>query len=157
VWIFGVGGQRGSWLVVVKQGEQVEWLGRGRKAVCKFSREEQRVRLKRAGFEKQDKERQKPRQIHLTKTKQPVHDKTSMGIVCSTDDTAADAKAPSNPYGFPSAAHPNDQTIMEQRNEVARLQRIEDRALREAMRASARTASQENIDNKDVFATSSDV
>jgi hypothetical protein len=46
---------------------------------------------------------------------------------------------------------------MEQRNEVARLQRIEDRALREAMRASARTASQENIDNKDVFATSSDV
>ena len=84
-------------------------------------------------------------------------DKTSMGIVCSTDDTAADAKAPSNPYGFPSAAHPNDQTIMEQRNEVARLQRIEDRALREAMRASARTASQENIDNKDVFATSSDV
>jgi hypothetical protein len=73
-----------------------------------------------------------------------------MGIVCSTDDSKDTSSTP-NPYGFPSA------TTMEERNEAERLKRIEERALREAMRASARSASQETIDNKDIFATSSDV
>ena len=149
--------------MVVKQGKQVEWLGRGRKAVCAAVQtirrnREVKVRLKiwlQKGSDQSPGTAKEPDSPDKLTTR--LTDKTSMGIVCSTDDTAADAKAPSNPYGFPSAAHPNDQTIMEQRNEVARLQRIEDRALREAMRASARTASQENIDNKDVFATSSDV
>ena len=46
---------------------------------------------------------------------------------------------------------------MEERNRKADLQRMEDRALKEAMRQSARTASQENIDNRDVFASETDV
>ena len=74
-----------------------------------------------------------------------------MGIICSTDETLETSSTP-NPHGFKS-----DQKQMDERNRKADLQRMEDRALKEAMRQSARTASQENIDNRDVFASETDV
>ena len=74
-----------------------------------------------------------------------------MGIVCSTDDTTNDTtKDAANPYNFPTPT-------MEERNEAARLQRMEDRAMKEAMRASAQQQQQETIDNENVFVSSSDV
>ena len=85
-----------------------------------------------------------------------------MGIVCSTDDTdnsttTSTAAAPNNPYGAPAAT--DERQAMEERNEAARIQRLEDRALKEAMKQSARATSQENITNMndDVFVSSSDV
>ena len=76
-----------------------------------------------------------------------------MGIVCSTDDTTNDTtKDAANPYNFPAKT-----TTMEERNEAARLQRMEDRAMKEAMRASAQQQQQETIDNANVFVSSSDV
>ena len=78
---------------------------------------------------------------------------TIMGIVCSTDDTTNDTtKDAANPYNFPA-----ETTTMEERNEAARLQRMEDRAMKEAMRASAQQQQQETIDNENVFVSSSDV
>ena len=77
----------------------------------------------------------------------------TMGIVCSTDDTTNDTtKDAANPYNFPA-----ETTTMEERNEAARLQRMEDRAMKEAMRASAQQQQQETIDNANVFVSSSDV
>ncbi len=72
-----------------------------------------------------------------------------MGIVCSTDD----ADGAGTRHTDAAAAH----TAMAERNEAARLKAIEDRAVREAMRQSARAASQETIDNEGVFGSRSDV
>ena len=76
-----------------------------------------------------------------------------MGIICSTDETHETSSTP-NPHGLKS-----EQKQMDERNRKADLQRMEDRALKEAMRQSARTrtVSQENIDNRDIFATETDV
>ena len=78
-----------------------------------------------------------------------------MGIVCSTDDADTGQKNnPTNPYNFPAT---ENATTMEERNKTARLKRIEERAMKEAMRQSARAASQETVDNEGVFESSSDV
>ena len=89
----------------------------------------------------------------LTKKDTIIHQLLPMGIVCSTDDTTNDTtKDAANPYNFPAKT-----TTMEERNEAARLQRMEDRAMKEAMRASAQQQQQETIDNENVFVSSSDV
>jgi hypothetical protein len=76
-----------------------------------------------------------------------------MGIVCSTDDTDNGTLASPNPYRIPA----DEKKAMEERNEAARIKRLEDRALKEAMRQSARAMSEENVANEDVFVSSSDV
>ena len=72
-----------------------------------------------------------------------------MGIVCSTDDADDSGTRANNPA--------TNRMAMAERNEAARLKAIEDRAVREAMRQSARVASQETIDNEGIFGSGSDV